>query len=64
MDAQLLTQADLTLSGPWPVEPGELSILNSRDILRATVVTNTGVIGPGGNNLLTAIFVGYDWPEK
>ena len=51
-------------AGPWPIEPGELSILNSRDILRATVVTNTGVIGPGGNNLLTAIFVGYDWPEK
>jgi hypothetical protein len=29
-----------------------------------TVPATTARIGPGGNNLLTAIFVGYDWPEK
>ena len=53
------------VSGPWPIESGEFSVLHSRDILQATVVVNdTGVVTPGGNNLFTAVFVGYDWPEK
>jgi hypothetical protein len=49
--------------GPWPIEPGELSILESRSILRASVVINSLVIPAGTPNLFTAIFTGWTIPE-
>ncbi len=49
--------------GPWPIEPGELSTLESRSILRASVVINSLVIPPATPNLFTAIFAGWNVPE-
>lgn len=49
--------------GPWPIEPGELSLIDSRNVLRASVAINSLVIPSGSPNLFTAIFAGWNIPE-
>jgi hypothetical protein len=60
---QVVTPLGSFANGPWPVHPGELSILHSRDILRATVTTQAP-IPSGAPNFIYAIFVGWTWPEN
>lgn len=48
------------LQGEWPIKPGQLSLLKSRDQLSATVL-NTNIVA-GSPNFFVAIFTGWTWP--
>ncbi len=48
--------------GPYPVEPGDMSDLSGRDVMRISVIT-TGVIPSGAPNFFLGTISGRMWPE-
>ncbi len=46
--------------GPWPMNSGELSVFESRDIIRIQA-TNVQ-LGVGTPNFFVAALIGYEWP--
>jgi hypothetical protein len=46
--------------GPWPIMPGELSVLHSRDVLSANVINVN--VNVGSPNFFVAMISGWTWP--
>jgi hypothetical protein len=46
---------------PWPINPGEKSILNSRDVIRISVTVNSNAVIPQDSGQFVGAIIGHIW---